>query len=313
VIEDARVLVGTSTGDDAAVFRLSAELALVLTTDFFTPIVDDPYAFGAIAAANALSDVYAMGGTPLVALNLVAFPVEELPLTVLSEILRGGAEKAAEANVVVVGGHSIDDHEPKYGMAVTGTIHPDRLVTNAGGRAGDRLYLTKPIGTGIIATAIKRGAAPAAVEQAAIDSMVALNRDACAAMLEVGVHAATDITGFGLLGHLRQLASASGVAARVRADRVPLLEGTRELALGGAVPGGTQRNESFLNEWVSWPKGLAAVDRTILCDAQTSGGLLIAVEPGRAAALEAALGKRGLLVAAVGSLEAGSAGRVQVE
>jgi selenide,water dikinase len=307
------VLVGTSTGDDAAVYRLSAELALVVTTDFFTPIVDDPYTFGAIAAANALSDVYAMGGTPLVALNLVAFPVEELPLTVLSEILRGGAEKAAEANVAVIGGHSIDDHEPKYGMAVTGTVHPDRLVTNAGGRAGDRLYLTKPIGTGIIATAIKRGVAPAAVEQGAIDSMVALNRDACAAMLEVGVHAATDITGFGFLGHLRQLATSSGVAARVPADRVPVLEGTRELALAGAVPGGTQRNESFLNDWVTWPNHLAAVDRTILCDAQTSGGLLIAVEPGRAPALEAALGKRGLLVAAVGSLEAGTAGRVYVE
>ncbi len=313
LLDDPNVLVGTATGDDAAVYRLNAELALVLTTDFFTPIVNDPYTFGAIAAANALSDVYAMGARPLAALNLVAFPVERLPLDTLAEILRGGAEKAREAGIAVVGGHSIDDAEPKYGMAVTGIVHPDRVVTNAGGRAGDRLYLTKAIGTGIITTAIKRETAPPAVEAAAIASMLALNRDACEAMLEAGAHAATDITGFGFLGHLRQLALASGLAARVEARAVPFLEGTRALAVAGAVPGGTARNEAFLADFVTWPAGLPAVDRTILCDAQTSGGLLIAVAPNHAPALEAALRQRNLPVVAVGVLEEGRPGSVRVD
>ncbi len=310
---DGNVLVGTATGDDAAVYRLTADIALVLTTDFFTPIVDDPYTFGAIAAANALSDVYAMGARPLTALNLVAFPVDDLPLQVLEDILRGGADKAREAGVSVVGGHSIDDHEPKYGLAVTGTVHPDRIVSNAGGRAGDALYLTKPLGTGIIATAIKRETAPPEVEAAAIATMLALNRDACEAMLEVGVHAATDVTGFGLLGHLRQLALASGLAGVVRARDVPLLAGVRDLARAGAVPGGTQRNETFLADWVAWPSGLAAEDRTILCDAQTSGGLLIAVEPARARALEEALRRRGVTPTRIGALEQGTPGRLRVE
>jgi selenide,water dikinase len=311
--DDPNVLVGTATGDDAAVYRLTAELALVLTTDFFTPIVNDPYTFGAIAAANALSDVYAMGARPLTALNLVAFPVEQLPLETLTEILRGGGEKAREAGIAVVGGHSIDDAEPKYGLAVAGIVHPDRIVTNAGGRAQDRLYLTKAIGTGIITTAIKRETAPPAAEEAAIASMLALNRDACEAMLEVGAHAATDITGFGFLGHLRQLALASGLAARVQARAVPLLQGARELAQAGAVPGGTARNEAFLADWVTWPAGLPAVDRTLLCDAQTSGGLLIAVPPARATALEAALRQRNLPVAPVGVLVEGRPGSVLVE
>lgn len=311
--DDPNVLVGTATGDDAAVYRLTAELALVLTTDFFTPIVNDPYTFGAIAAANALSDVYAMGARPLTALNLVAFPVEQLPLETLTEILRGGGEKVREAGIAVVGGHSIDDAEPKYGLAVAGIVHPDRIVTNAGGRAQDRLYLTKAIGTGIITTAIKRETAPPAAEAAAIASMLALNRDACEAMLEVGAHAATDITGFGFLGHLRQLALASGLAARVQARAVPLLQGARELAQAGAVPGGTARNEAFLADWVTWPAGLPAADRTLLCDAQTSGGLLIAVPPARATALEAALRQRNLPVAPVGVLVEGRPGSVLVE
>jgi len=310
---DGNVLVGTATGDDAAVYRLTADIALVLTTDFFTPIVDDAYTFGAIAAANALSDVYAMGARPLTALNLVAFPVDDLPLEILEDILRGGADKAREAGVSVVGGHSIDDREPKYGLAVTGTVHPDRIVSNAGGRAGDALWLTKPLGTGIITTAIKRETAPPAVEAAAIAVMLALNRDACEAMLEAGVHAATDVTGFGLLGHLRQLALASGTAAVVRAAAVPLLAGVRELARAGAVPGGTQRNEAFLADWVAWPTALAAEDRTILCDAQTSGGLLMAVEPARSAALESALRRRGVLAARIGALEQGTPGRLRVE
>ncbi len=313
LVTDENVLVGTATGDDAAVYRLSPDLALVLTTDFFTPIVDDAYTFGAIAAANALSDVYAMGAKPLTALNLVAFPVQELPLQILEEILRGGADKAGEAGIAVVGGHSIDDHEPKYGLAVTGTVHPDRVVTNAGGRAGDHLYLTKPLGTGIIATAIKREIAPAAVVAQAVKTMLALNRDACEAMLEIGVHAATDITGYGLLGHLRQLAFASGVAARIDARAVPVLDGTLELARAGAIPGGTQRNEAYLSDWVRWPSNLGAAERTILCDAQTSGGLLIAVEPARADALEAALRQRGLPVALVGALEPGRPGTIRVE
>ena len=213
-LDNRDVLVGLETGDDAAVYRLRPDLALVVSTDFFTPVVDDAYTFGAIAAANALSDIYAMGAEPLMAVNLVAFPIKELPGSLLGEILRGGLDKVREAGIDILGGHSIDDHEPKYGLAVIGTVHPDRVVRNRGGRPGDRLVLTKALGTGIITTAIKHEVAPAASAQAAIQSMLQLNREAAQGMATVAVHAATDVTGFGLLGHLHYLARSSGLAAR---------------------------------------------------------------------------------------------------
>jgi len=300
------------TADDAAVYRLRADLALVVTTDFFTPIVDDAYTFGAIAAANALSDVYAMGGIPLLAINLVAFPVKELPVAILADILRGGMEKAHEAGIDIVGGHSIDDPEPKYGLAVTGTVHPDRVIRNRSGQVGDQLILTKAIGTGVITTAIKHGVAPVSAEQAAVASMLELNRAAGEALTTVPVHAATDITGFGLLGHLQSLALASGVAARVMADAVPLLPGAEALADAGEVPGGTRSNERFLRSFVGWPAALPAARRTLLCDAQTSGGLLIAVAPPALDALQSALRDRQVGAHHIGELVDGVPGTIEV-
>src|SRR3954454_519368 len=242
---DPRVLVGSETADDAGVFRVTDDLALVQTVDFFTPIVDDPYAFGRIAATNALSDIYAMGATPVTCLNLVAYPIEALGPEVLAEILRGGADAAQAAGASVVGGHSIDDPEPKYGMAVTGTVHPDRLLTNAGGRAGDVLVLTKPVGAGAVATAIKRGLASGEVVDRAIAVMTTLNATASEQALAAGAHAATDVTGFGLLNHLNELALASGVAAEIDAGAVPAIEGVLELlGEGGAIAGGTRRNRA---------------------------------------------------------------------
>ncbi len=306
------LLVGVETGDDAAVYQLRPDLALVVTTDFFTPIVDDAYTFGEIAAANALSDVYAMGGSPLLAINLVAFPVKELPLSLLSDILRGGMDKAHEAGIDIVGGHSIDDHEPKYGLAVTGTVHPDRVLRNSGGRAGDRLVLTKAIGTGVITTAIKHGVAPPVAVDAATRSMLELNRAAAAVLAAVPVHAVTDITGFGLLGHLRALAQASQVGARVQADQVPLLPEAERLADAGEVPGGTRSNERFLRSFVRWPAALSAARRTLLCDAQTSGGLLITLAPAALGDLMAALGEQRVSAHVIGELVDGTAGVIEV-
>jgi selenide, water dikinase len=311
-LDNPDVLVGLETGDDAAVYRLRPDLALVVTTDFFTPVVDDAYTFGAIAAANALSDIYAMGAQPLMAVNLVAFPIKELPASVLAEILRGGLEKVRESGIDVLGGHSIDDHEPKYGLAVTGTVHPDRVVRNRGGRPGDPLILTKPLGTGIITTAIKHQVAPADSEAAAVASMLRLNRESAAAMATVDAHAATDVTGFGLLGHLHYLARASGVAARIVAAEVPFLPGAEALADAGEVPGGTRSNERFLSSRVGWPAGLPAARRTMLCDAQTSGGLLIAVPAGQATRLLSALDSRGVSGRRVGELVEGEPGRIEV-
>jgi selenide,water dikinase len=306
------VLVGLETGDDAAVYRLRPDLALVVTTDFFTPVVDDPYTFGAIAAANALSDVYAMGAQPLLAVNLVAFPIKELPKEVLADILQGGSDKVHEAGIDILGGHSIDDHEPKYGLAVIGTVHPDRVVRNRAGRAGDQLVLTKPLGTGIITTAIKHGVAPQASANAAVASMLRLNRDAAEAMTGAGVQAATDVTGFGLLGHLHFLARASGLAARVQAAPVPMLPGVESLADAGEVPGGTRSNERFLQRWVSWAAGISAARQTVLSDAQTSGGLLVAVAPDRLAGLLAAFEERGIAPARIGELITGEPGQIRV-
>jgi selenide, water dikinase len=304
------ILVGLETGDDAAVYRLRADLALVMTTDFFTPIVDDPYTFGAIAAANALSDVYAMGAEPLMAVNLVAFPIKELPGVILAEILRGGAEKVREAGIEILGGHSIDDHEPKYGLAVTGTVHPDRVVRNRGGRAGDRLVLTKPLGTGIISTALKHGVAPAHAERAAVDSMLRLNREAAMVMRGVEVHAATDVTGFGLLGHLHYLARASGVSAQVDAAAAPCLPSAEELADAGEVPGGTRSNERFLASRVRVAGTVSAARQTVLSDAQTSGGLLIATT--ETSRLLDGLREGGIEGAVIGELTEGEPGAITV-
>jgi selenide,water dikinase len=285
----------------------------VQTVDVFTPVVDDPYQYGAISVANALSDVYAMGARPLLALNIVGFPRGKLPLAVLGEILRGGAAKAEEAGVLIAGGHSIDDPEPKYGLAVTGTVHPQRLITNAGGRPGDVLVLTKPLGIGVITTGIKQEKTPPAVADEAIRVMGILNRAASEAMVEVGVHACTDITGYGLLGHLHEMAEGSGISARISAGQVPILAGAHALAGQGAIAGGTARNVEYLAEWVDYDEGVDEQTRLLLADAQTSGGLLIAVTADRLPALEEALRRRGVSpVAHVGSLEPGLAGRIVV-
>lgn len=311
--DDPAVLVDASTSDDAAVYRVDADRALVATVDFFTPIVDDPYDFGRIAAANALSDVYAMGGRPLFALNLVAFPRARLGDGWLSEIVRGGGEVAREAGVAVIGGHSIDDPEPKFGMCVVGEVAPDRIMRNSTARAGDVLVLTKPIGTGIVSTAIKREAAPPEVVEAAVRSMTTLNRAASEAMLQVQAHAATDVTGYGFLGHLHEMARASRLEARVAASAVPLLPGVRELAAAGHIPGGTRRNLADLEQALVWEEDVDDVQRVLLGDAQTSGGLLIAVTPSRVDELLALLRAAGTPAAAVvGKLVEGVPGRIVV-
>jgi len=313
VATDPRILVDAATRDDAAVFRLTVDRAIVATVDFFTPIVDDPYDFGRIAAANAFSDVYAMGGTPLLALNLVGWPRDTLPYELLGEVLRGGGDVARAAGAFVLGGHSIDDPEPKYGMAVVGEVHPDRITTNAGARPGDALVLTKPIGTGVLTTALKRDLLSEAELAPAVAAMTTLNAAAARAMLAVGVHAATDVTGFGLLGHLHSLLEASGAAAEVTAQAVPLLPHARDMAARGAVPGGTQRNLTSLADAVSFAVGVEETTRVLLCDAQTSGGLLIAVPPDKTEALVTALAREQAPAAAViGRVVAGPPGRVAV-
>jgi selenide,water dikinase len=304
------LLVGGMEGDDAAVLRLDDQRALVLTTDFFTPIVDDPRDWGRIAAANALSDVYAMGGRPLLALNLTAWPGETLPLEILADVLRGGAAVAAEAGCLVVGGHTIDDPEPKYGMAVTGIASPSHLLTIDRARAGDTLVLTKPVGTGVVATAHKRGAAPDDVLAAAVASMTTLNAAACEAALAAGVRAATDVTGFSLLGHLHRLLRASGASAVVNALSVPLLPGALELTAAGFVSGGTRNNMAYLEPWASFSPGVPADVAVLLQDAQTSGGLLLATPSPDT--LLAELGSRGILGAVVGRVEGGTPGRIDV-
>ncbi|MGH9039913.1 MAG: selenide, water dikinase SelD [Acidimicrobiia bacterium] len=309
---DTNLLVGLDTADDAAVYRLRDDLAVVFTADFFTPIVDDPFDFGRVAATNALSDVYAMGGQPLLALNLVGWPREGLPFELLARILDGGAEVARTAGAMVVGGHSIDDAEPKYGMAVVGTVDPRRVLTNAGARPGDALVLTKPLGLGVISTALKRDAAPPALLAEAVNLMTTLNQGARDAALEVGVNAATDVTGFGLLGHLREMLVASGLAARIDATRVPAIPGVRELIALGMVAGGTIRNHAFVSPDVDW-SGLAEGEQHLLADAQTSGGLLLAVEPSRAGPLIGALQRHGTPAAAViGHTVEGAPGHVGI-
>ena len=275
-------MVGATAADDAAVYRLTPERALVATVDFFTPIVDDAAAFGAIAAANSLSDVYAMGATPLFALSLVAFPRHLLKAGLLERIVAGGAAKLAEAGVPVVGGHSIDDDEPKVGYAVTGEVHPDRVIRSSGAQTGDLLYLTKPLCSGLVATAIKRGLCPPDLEREAIALMSHLNRQASAAMVAAGASAATDVTGYGLLGHLANL----GCGADIEVGSVPVLPGVRRLAADGLFPAGTRRNYEALESQVEWD-GLPEPERLLMCDAQTSGGLLVALHPERASAFVA--------------------------
>ena len=301
---DPRVLVGADTADDAGVVQLSPDLAIVQTADFFTPIVDDPYAFGRIAATNALSDIYAMGARPVSALNLVAYPLATLGPDVLREILRGGAEAAGAAGAAVIGGHSIDDPEPKYGMAVTGVVAPDAVLTNAGGRAGDALVLTKPLGAGAVATAIKRGLATDDLVQRAIAVMTTLNDRAAEQARAAGTHALTDVTGFGLLGHVHELAVASGVAAEIDARAVPAIEGALELLeTDAAVAGGSVRNRADAETFTRWADRVGEPRRRLLTDAMTSGGLLAAVDPARAVEIDGAV---------VGRLVGGDPGTIAV-
>jgi selenide, water dikinase len=275
---DPELIVGLDPADDAAVYRLSPELALVQTIDFFTPIVDDPFDFGRIAAANALSDIYAMGARPLLALNVLAFPLDRLGTEVLGDMLRGGASVAADAGALIAGGHSIDDPEPKYGMAVTGIAHPSRIVTKAGGEPGDDLFLSKPVGGGLVTTAAKRGLAPGESLAHCVEVMTTLNDETARSALATGVHAMTDVTGFGLVGHLHELCHSSGLAAEVAAANVPTIAGVLELATDGrCVSGGTKRNSAHAAAFTDWGAGVDAAWRTVLTDAMTSGGLLSAV------------------------------------
>jgi len=312
-IVDPNVLVGHATADDAAVYRLSDDLALILTTDFFTPIVDRPYDFGAVATANALSDVYAMGGTPLAALSLVGFPSGTLPPEVLAEILRGAIDKAREAGIAVVGGHTIQTEEPIFGLAVVGRVHPRAVITNAGARPGDFLILTKPLGLGIITTAAKRSEDSAGAIAEAIAVMTTLNRDPAQVVARAGAHALTDVTGFGLLGHLRSLAAASHVSALVWTDLVPILSAAREYVRKGIAPGGTHANRRFLSGWVTYDPDITEFEQLLLCDAQTSGGLLAALPGDRAAQVVRELRSIGATSAAlIGSIEPGEPGRIHV-
>jgi len=310
-LADANALVGLETADDAAVYRLDSGSALVQSVDFFSPMVDDPYAFGQIAAANALSDIYAMGGRPLFALNVVGFPRDVLPLEVLHEILRGGAEKAHEAGIAVLGGHTVTDAEPKYGMVVTGLVDPSRITRNRGCTPGDSLVLTKPLGTGILCNAAKKDACPQDALDAAIVSMSRLNRAAALAAGEVLVNACTDVTGFGLVGHLSKMLEVSGLSARLSASALPLLPSARELAEKGFVPGGSKRNRAFYAPHLVL-QGATELDAQIACDAQTSGGLLFSVAPDQAAGLSAALHRHGVLAARIGEVASGVAGQVSL-
>ncbi len=297
---------GYGTSDDAGVFRVRADLALVQTVDFFTPIVDDPYDFGRIAAANALSDIYAMGAVPLTALNICAFPIEALGTAILASILAGGAAIAREAGVAIVGGHTIEADEPTYGLSVTGRVHPEKIVKNAGARVGDILLLTKPVGTGVLATALKKDAIGEAKMADAVTWMTSLNAAASKAMIACDAHAATDVTGYGVLGHAGEMARASGVRIRISASNVPVYSLARELAGIGIAPGGSRNNAREHAAFTAFSRDVPADLRVLLSDAQTSGGLLIAVAPERVEELRALLRASGALDAVVGSVEVGS-------
>jgi selenide,water dikinase len=310
---DANVLVGAALADDAAVYQVSPDVALVATVDYITPVVDDPFTWGGIAAANALSDVYAMGARPLFALNIVNFPRDTLPLEVLERVIEGGAAKVAEAGVAILGGHSVDDPEPKYGLVALGAVHPRRVMRNVGARPGDLLVLTKPLGLGVLTTAIKRGLASPETIARAVEVMSMLNRAAGEAMVASGaVHAATDVTGFGLLGHLSEMLGAGTVGVRVEADRVPVLEETWDFVRQDVVPGGTRRNLASVDRFMDWSERLDESQRLVLADAQTSGGLLMAVAPAGLEALIADLHRRGVHAATPIGEFTDRAGRIEV-
>lgn len=310
-VTDPAALVDASTGDDAAVYDLGGGRALVVTADFFSPMVDDPFDFGRIAATNALSDIYAMGARPLFTLNLLGFPRPLLGEGLVEEIMRGGSAIAAEAGVPILGGHTVDDPEPKYGMVAVGEVASDQIVSNAGAQEGDVLVLTKPLGTGIIATAIKAGAAPESVMNEAVAAMTTLNRSGSEAMTEVGVNAATDITGYGLLGHLRQILQQSGVSAVIESSAVPVFAGIHELIEAGHIPGGTKRNLADVSDDVDFG-ALDDDSRLTLADAQTSGGLLIAVPEVRLESLLSKLDGKTLVRAVIGRVQSGDRGAIKV-
>jgi len=301
------LLVGIAGSDDAAIYRISEDLALVQTVDFFTPIVDDPHDWGRIAAANALSDVYAMGGKPLTALQLLSWPRDQLPWSTAADVIDGAVEVLTEASCTLVGGHSIDDSDPKFGFAITGTVHPDRVMTNGGARPGDRLMLTKALGTGVIATAIKEGVAPPSSGEAAIASMRRLNASASEAAVAAGIRAGTDVTGFGLLGHLAEMLRASDVSAVIDVEAVPFLDGAIDIAAAGHVPGGTKRNYRAVRPIVDFGETPAAI-QTVLVDAQTSGGLLLAVPEAIVDSLAAAIVAGGDLASVIGRVESSKPG-----
>ena len=312
-IEDANLIVGMETSDDAGVYRLNDQQAIVQSVDFFTPVVDDPYAFGQIAAANALSDIYAMGAKPLTAMNLVSFPVGKLKMDILAKILQGGSEKIREAGAVLVGGHSIDDAEPKYGLSVTGIVHPDHVLSNAKANPGDILILTKPLGVGIITTGIKRGIVSPEAEVEVIEVMATLNKGAADAAIEVGVHAVTDVTGFGFLGHLHEMLQASGCSAEVYAYAVPVLDSVWECITQKAIPGGTQANRRHLEGKVDFAPDVSEEVRIVLFDAITSGGLVLAVPEERVDLLIKRLeAYKTPAAAVVGRIQKGEPGKIAV-
>ena len=307
------LLVGNDTGDDAAVYRLDENTAIIVTVDFFTPITDDPYEFGVIAAANSLSDVYAMGGKPLVALNIVGFPAE-LAVDMLGDVLKGGYDKAAEAGCLIVGGHTVDDAEPKYGLSVVGLIEPGKEVSNANAQPGDVLVLTKPIGTGIITTGCKQGITPDDILKNAVDVMATLNKGAAEAMMRVGINSCTDITGFGLMGHLRGMTRGSKVGAIINASDVPVLPGVWDLLEKNVVPGGTFRNMNGVEDSVDWDESLTDQQRLLMSDAQTSGGLLISVTKDKVEKLLSELEISGVETRViVGEITAENSGRILVK
>lgn len=303
--EAPELLIGAADGDDAAVWRLDDRRALVVTADFITPVTDDARTWGRIAAANAVSDVYAMGAKPLLALNLVAWNTTELSVDLLAEVLAGGDDAARTDGFAVAGGHTVDDPEPKYGMAVVGEVDPDRMLTSAGFRPGDRLILSKPLGIGVIATALKQGSAPPAAVTRATEVMTRSNREAALVALEAGATGATDVTGFGLLGHAARLAQASGVDLEIDADAVPVIDGAREMAEAGFVPGGTDRNRAWVSQWLD-PGAADDVTVTLLADAQTSGGLLFGVGAGEARAAVDSLRSSGHDAASIGRVRPGT-------
>lgn len=312
-ISDPRLLVSGATMDDAGVYQLTEELALVQTVDFFTPMVDDPYLFGQIAATNALSDVYAMGGRPITALNIAGFPVNTMDLGILTEILRGGGDKLKEAETLLIGGHTVEDEEPKYGLSVTGLVHPERILLNRGGKPGDKLVLTKPLGIGIITTAIKGEMADQKSIDESINSMITLNKEAAEACLETGVNACTDVTGFGLLGHLYEMLTPE-IGFELDMTKIPLLFGAREYASMGLVPGGAKRNLEYLKPYLDREEEITEIDLDLLADPQTSGGFLIAVSPERVDALLEALGKRGVLTGKIiGEVKDTNLGKIMIK